>query len=308
MSLVGNGNLPRLLVVGARGFLGNFIVDQAGAAYKVIRGDRTRESGETDVAIDITDPSSVRSTFANVRPDVVILLAAISDIDRCQREPEQAFAVNLHGAESVANACAGSGSRLLFTSTGAVFNGRQHGYHEDDPVTPVSIYGETKAEAELVVRSLVPNSLILRVSLVLGRAGRPGTNSLLDAMIGRWQKGEALSASVVESRNPIDASTLSQWMLELLADEQLSGTFHTGATESMSRFELAQAIAASLQVSPDLVKPELHPPAGRAPRGADHLLLTEKINKACATKAPSCKQVIERSLNEVAESSLRTGV
>ena len=55
MSLVGKGDLPRLLVIGARGFLGNFIVDRAASAYEVIRGDRTRVSEDTDVAIDITE-------------------------------------------------------------------------------------------------------------------------------------------------------------------------------------------------------------------------------------------------------------
>ena len=297
-----------MLVIGARGFLGQFVVDHAGAAYEVIRGDRTRESLETDVAIDVTNASSVRNTFDEVRPDVVILLAAISDIDRCQREAEQAFDVNLNGAERVANACARSGARLLFTSTGAVFDGHKHGYTEDDPVSPISIYGETKAEAEQTVQLLVPRSIILRVSLVLGRTGRAGTNSLLDTMVRRWKNGETISSSVLESRNPIDASTLSQWMLELLADEQCSGIFHTGATDSMTRYELAQAIASALHVSSDLVKPELHPAAGRAPRGADHLLLTDKISKACGTQPPSCEQVMERALNEVAESSLRTGV
>jgi dTDP-4-dehydrorhamnose reductase len=308
MSLGRSGRLPRLLVVGARGFLGTFVVDRAGSLYEVLRGDRSREGGETDVVIDITDTASVRKAFAEVRPDAVILLAAISDIDRCQRDREQAIAVNLYGAENVANACARTGSRLLFTSTGAVFDGLKHGYSEEDEVSPVSVYGETKANAEVVVRSLVPNVLVARVSLVLGRTGKPGTNSLLDSMIRRWNGGETLAASVLESRNPIDAPTLSQWFIELLSDEGNYGVFHTGATDSMSRYELAKAIAARLDISSDLVQPELHPAPGRAPRGADHLLLTTKISSVCATQPPSCQKVIERSLNEVAEGSLRTGV
>lgn len=295
-------------MIGARGFLGTFVTERASSFYEVIRGDRTRDDADTDVVIDITQPASVRSAFDECRPNAVLLLAAISDIDRCQRDPELAVTVNLGGAENVAEACARTGARLLFTSTGAVFNGLKHGYSEEDEVTPISVYGETKANAEVSVKALVPDAIVARVSLVLGRTGKPTTNSLVDNMIRRWDKGEVLSASVLETRNPIDAGTLSQWFLELLRDEQCKGIFHTGAIDSMSRFELASAIASRLGVSPQLVKPELQAALGRAPRGADHLLLTHKISSVCTTQPPSCLEVIERSLNEVAEGSLRTGV
>ncbi|WP_158750380.1 sugar nucleotide-binding protein [Acidobacterium sp. S8] len=106
-------------MIGARGFLGSFIT-RSSSRYQVVRADRTRESGETDLVVDVAEAASVRAAIDEVQPDAVLLLAAISDIDRCQREPELATAVNLHGAEHIANACACNGARLLFTSTGAV--------------------------------------------------------------------------------------------------------------------------------------------------------------------------------------------
>lgn len=308
MSLGARGALPRLLVIGARGFLGTFLAARASSLFEVLRGDRSRESDETDVVIDITNPASVKKAFAESRPNVVVLLAAISDIDRCQRDRQLAVDVNLYGAEHVANTCEQAGARLLFTSTGAVFDGLKHGYSEDDEVSPISVYGETKANAEVVVKALAPTAIIARVSLVLGRTGKPVTNSLVDSMIRRWAAGETLSTSVLESRNPIDAGTLSRWFVELLSDAHNSGIFHTGSTDSMTRYQLAKAIADRLNIAPELVKEELQPAPGRAPRGADHLLLTNKISHVCTTQPPSCEEVIERSLNEVAEGSLRTGV
>ena len=308
MSLGIREALPRLLVIGARGFLGTFLAERVSSHYEVLRGDRSREGNETDIVIDITDPASVKTAFAECRPNAVVLLAAISDIDRCERNRQLAVDVNLYGAEHVANACERAGAKLLFTSTGAVFDGLKHGYSEEDEVTPISVYGETKANAETVVKALVPSAIVARVSLVLGRTGKPGTNSLVDGLIRRWAAGETVSASVLESRNPIDAGTLCQWFVELLSDDRNSGIFHTGSTDAMTRYELAKAIADRLNISPELVKEELQPAPGRAPRGADHLLLTDKISHTCTTQPPSCEQVIERSLNEVAEGGLRTGV
>ncbi|MCU1250541.1 MAG: dTDP-4-dehydrorhamnose reductase [Edaphobacter sp.] len=304
MSLRENGNLPRLLVIGARGFLGCFVSHRGSSCYEVVKADRTHAGYETDVVIDVADAASVRAGIDSVRPDAVALLAAVSDIDRCQREPGLAVAVNVHGAEEVASACARIGARLLFTSTGAVFDGRKHGYSEEDAVSPLSVYGETKAQAEKVVRALVPSALVLRVPLVLGRSGRAGSNSLLDSMMRRWSAGEVVSASTLESRNPVDAGTLSQWMLELLTDECNRGIFHAGATDTMTRYDIVRAYADCLHIPEQLMRAEREQPPGRAPRGLHHLLLTSKISAVCATPVPSCKEVIERSLNEVAEGSL----
>ena len=300
MKVAVNNNLPRMLVIGARGFLGTFFVNRSRNMYEVVRADRTRTSEGTDVVIDIADEASVDAGMEETRPDLVVLLAAISDIDLCERKPEMAIAVNMRGPEHVANACARQDARLLFTSTGAVFDGLKQGYSEEDTPTPLSVYGKTKVQAEGVIAQLVPSAVTVRVSLVLGRTGKQGTNSLMDNLSRRWKAGEAVSASVLESRNPIDAGTMSSWMLELLSDENNHGIFHTGATEAITRYELAKAVAKQMNVPAELVTPEFAPAAGRAPRGAHQLLLTDKINRACKTQAPSCEEVIERSLNEFA--------
>lgn len=300
MSLEESSKQSKLLVIGARGFLGTFFTSRATGMYQVFCGDRSWEAGRTDVLVDITDRASVANAFAEISPDAVVLLAGMSDIDRCERNPDEAMAVNLHGAENVARACVESGARLLFTSTGAVFDGLKHGYSEEDAVSPVSVYGESKARAEDAILNLLPDALIVRVSLVLGKTGKSGTNSLLDTMIRRWDAEETISASVLESRNPIDAHTLSCWFLELLSGERKAGIFHAGATDTMTRYELARAIADRLHIEPRLVREELAPVPGRAPRGANHLLLPAKIGSGCTTQPPSCEEVINRSLNEVA--------
>ncbi len=291
---------PRLLILGARGFLGSAISSLAASSHNLLRADRSRTGPETDLVVDITDQHQVEIVLRDQRPDQVLLLSAISDIDRCEREPEQAIAINLHGPEHVANTCAQMGARLLFTSTGAVFDGKKIGYRESDPVSPLSVYAKTKADAEQAILAIMPTAIVVRVSLVLGRAARAGTNSLVDSLIRRWSAGEVVRAATHEFRNPIDALTLSTWFLELFANPNAAGILHTGASEAASRYQIASALATQLGIPPALVAPEDQPPPGRAPRGAHQHLLSTRLQQFCNTPIPDFQAVIQRSLHEFA--------
>ncbi len=286
----------RILVIGARGFLGTYTAQAATASdtFDVIRADRIGTGQPGSIELDIADASTVERAFRLIEPDFVVLLAAMSDIDRCEQMPEQAFAANARGAENVANACARSNARLLFTSTAAVFDGSKHGYREEDEVAPLSVYGKTKAWAENAVMTLNPSAIVIRFALVLGFARKSGTNAMLDTVIEKWKAGEPVSFSTRETRNPIDASSLAGLIISMIADHQVSGLYHVGASDSISRYELGKRLAARAGVSVDLVRPQGDPPPGRAPRGDDHFLLTEKIQRLYKSEIASCDQVIER--------------
>jgi dTDP-4-dehydrorhamnose reductase len=261
---------------------------------EVVPGDR--HSADTGgVVIDVSDASSVNHAFHATRPDAVLLLAAMSDIDRCQAQPEEAFAVNVRGAEIVANACAQANARLVYASTAAVFDGRRHTYREDDEVCPLSVYGMTKACAEKIVRALVPAAAVVRVSLVLGWARRRGTNSMLNTLRERWQEGKPVSFPVSEIRNPIHVAAAAETMIALLLDHSdAGGIYHAGASDSISRYEMGLRLAALSGVPDHLVQPQVKPVPGRAPRGEHHFLLTEKLERLLGTEAQTCEQVMQR--------------
>ncbi len=284
----------RLLVIGAGGFLGMHAVRYAEGKFEVARGERSANGETGTIRVDISDVASVDNAFAQVRPNCVLLLAAMSDIDACEARPEEAFATNAKGAENVAKACAQTNARLLFTSTAAVFDGRKHGYQEEDNVSPLSVYGKTKVWAENVVRSLLPASVILRFGLVLGFARKSGTNAMLDNLLQKWKAGETVNFPTCEMRNPIDARSLSTIMIDMLSNSELGGIYHVGSADSISRYELGKRLAARVGVSESLVHPQETPSPRRAPRGEDHFLLTDKIHRDCHIVAATSDQVIER--------------
>jgi len=228
-----------------------------------------------------------------------MLFSAISDIDRCQQFPDEAEAVNLRGPQNVADACAASNARLLFTSTGAVFDGEKHGYSEEDPVSPVSIYGETKVEAEKAVLALGPSAIVVRIALVIGFAANNGTNSILDSLKKKWTSGQIVALPVNEQRNPIDAATASRFMLELLRKSAI-GIFHIGCSDPITRYDLGLKLVHRMGYPRNQVQPQWEPIPGRAPRGPDHYLLTDKLRAASAIPIPTCEQVIERCFDVAA--------
>src|ERR1700730_4896057 len=290
----------RLLLIGASGFLGAYAARRFPESFDIFTGSRAAVVDSRSVQIDITDVSSVDATFQRVKPDAVLLLAALSDIDRCEAEPDLAFATNVRGPENVAHACARSNARLLFTSSAAVFDGSKHGYTEDDAPTPLSVYGETKARAEAAVLAILPSTIILRIALAIGFAGKKGTNAMLENLSARWACGSPVATPTFEYRNPIDAAALSSFMLELMKHQDAHGIFHAGAKESISRYGLNLKLAERMGYPSELVLAETHPAPGRAPRGLDHFLLTDKIRVVCNTPIPSCDEVIARCFDEVA--------
>ncbi len=274
--------------------MGTYAARRAAKRFDVICGERGAVEGQGQVAMDIRDARSVTRAFEKAQPDYVLLLAGMADIDRCEAQPEEAFAVNSRGAENVANACARANARLLFTSTAAVFDGSKHGYWEEDATSPLSVYGKSKVFAEKAVTALMPSAVILRFALALGFSRRRGAKTMLDSLLEKWNAGEAVFLSTRESRNPLDADSLSETMLRLLEAREVSGVVHAGASDAVTRHELGKRLAARAGVAAELVRPQDAPVAGRAPRGEDHFLLTDKLHKAIDVERLTTDQAIER--------------
>jgi len=297
------GSARTVLIVGGSGFIGQHLTEIARASWKVYIADQSvQEPSDTCYRLDVTDAEDVHSLCEKVRPDAVANLAAISDIDHCEREQSQARAVNVLGASNVAKECAKSGARLVFLSSAAVFDGLKHGYSEGDSPNPLSVYGQTKLEAEKAINEIHPSANILRPALVLGLSRGHGTNALLNKWVDSWREGKPLKVPTEEYRNPIDASTLAKVILSLADHPTTKGIYHIGALDSASRYEIAQKVAQALGYPPSMIIPHKESSPDRAPRGRDHFLLTDRIRKVCSIPLGTIDDVVRRSLNELAQS------
>ena len=135
----------------------------------------------TDVAtLDITDAAAVARAIAGAHPDAVVNAAAYTAVDRAEADPETAAAVNRDGAANVAQACAAAGIPLVHVSTDYVFDGIKGApYTAADAVSPLGVYGRTKAEGEAAVAAALPAHVIIRTAWVFSAWGHNFARTML---------------------------------------------------------------------------------------------------------------------------------
>ena len=118
--------------------------------------------------LDITDKKSVFQVFEEIRPDVVIHLAAKTNVDDCEENSREAYLINALGTQNIAEACKKNHVTIVYISSLAVFNGEKEYFTEEDKPKPVNVYGKTKLLGEKAIQKLVKNHIIIRTGWIVG--------------------------------------------------------------------------------------------------------------------------------------------
>ncbi len=222
----------RITIFGASGLLGK-------ALMREWKEDQVTGLGSKDA--DIRDPRQVENAVEETHPDWIVLAAAYTDVDGCETNRELAFAVNRDGAAHVARAAEEHGSRLLCLSTDYVFDGNKTiPYEVDDPRAPQSIYGRSKAEAEVQVEQILPGSCIVRTSWLFGAGGKCFPDTILKLASTRAQ------IDVVNDQlgSPTYAIDLARAIIQLCR-KGAKGVVHVTNRGQCTWFDFARAIVSA---------------------------------------------------------------
>lgn len=237
----------RVAVTGANGLLGGEAVDLLAGRHEVLalgRGRPRLPAGAYRwVDSDLGDGRSVAEALLEFRAEAVLHAGAFTDVDGCERDPEQAWRVNVGGTEQVARACRSLGARLVAISTDYVFDGAAGPYGEDDLPDPRGAYARTKRVGEEAALLLVRDAAVARVAVVY--SGRPGAKpTFATQIVERLSRGEEVRAFLDQFVSPTLARNAAEMTVELLLETDYRGVLHTSGATVVDRVAFAHAVAA----------------------------------------------------------------
>jgi dTDP-4-dehydrorhamnose reductase len=161
----------RIYIAGCGGMLGE-------AVYRTLSARCDVRATDIDINepwlayADIRDHAAVLADIQTYAPDAIVNLAALTDLEQCEREPDNAWATNAYAAEVLGRAAADRDIPYVFISTAGIFDGLKDVYTEDDEPVPLSVYGKTKHYAEKAIQTSVPRHLVLRAGWMMGAGPR----------------------------------------------------------------------------------------------------------------------------------------
>ena len=205
---------------------------------KVLEARGIEYKGVSSKDLDITDASAVTEMITEYNPDAVIHCAAWTKVDLAEDEPEKCWAVNVDGTRNIASACRKLGCKMVYISTDYVFPGDgAEPYMPEDDANPQSVYGASKYAGELVVKSLLANYFIVRISWVFGING----NNFVKTMLRLAETRSELNVVCDQIGSPTYTADLAPLLCDMIKTEKY-GIYHATNEGFCSWAEFASEI------------------------------------------------------------------
>ena len=273
-------NRKKVLITGSNGLLGQKLVYQILDEGKfdciaTSRGENRliRKEGYSFYSMDSTILEEVKSVFELQRPDIVINTAAMTNVDACELEKEQAVLQNETSVENLLTVLQSLQSQtyqphLIHLSTDFIFDGTHGPLTEDEVPNPLSHYAITKWNAEKRVQASSLKWSIVRTVLVYGLVDNMSRSNIVLWAKGALEKGQNINVVDDQFRSPTLAEDLASGCL-LVAEKESLGVYNISGKDFMSILELVQRVAKFWKLNSDLITPSksetIKQPAKRPP-------------------------------------------
>ena len=266
---------PKILITGINGLLGPYLARVASRYGQVAGLSRNAK----EYPCDLKDESEVRNVVRDFKPTIVLHAAAITDVDVCERNPNEAELVN-HKATRTLSQLLSPDTYMIFFSTIAVYPNLR-GPHVEGAENPINVYGRTKLNAERDVLKR-KKSLILRTTLI-GKSLTSSRSSLSDFIINNLKDGNPITLFSDVLFSPLHTSTLSELTMQAV-DKGLRGVYNASTADGVSKSEFGFMVAKKFGLDADkIIIGSSNKILGRAPRSLDSRLdpslLEDKLSR-----------------------------
>ena len=228
-------SLKNILIIGANGFLGSNILQLRRSKevkdqyFQFLAADLKNSNIPHDVTfyhINITNPQDTLKKIEKISPDVIILTAAMTNVDQNEVDKELATAINTEGPKNVFIACKKTDSKLIFMSTDFIFDGisKEGNYNENDAPNPLSHYAKTKFNAEKAIINSEIEYAICRTAVLYG--WNKQKHNFITWIIKKLQQNEPIQIVTDQLNSPTFVKNLAEILLQLIKKDA-KGIYHT---------------------------------------------------------------------------------
>lgn len=230
--------MKKILVTGGYGAIGSYTQTIFNKSKVILRGK---------ASLDVSKKIHVIKQVEKYRPDLIMHLAALTDVDLCERKKKLAMDINFRGTKHVASVCKQYNIPLVYISTSVVFDGENSpsvGYTEKDKTAPINIYGKTKLLGEEIIKKLVKNYLIVRIGWLIG--GREKEKKFIKHVFQKIKNGETVYAVNDIFGTIAYGKDLMKFIKERLEKNEF-GLYHFASSGICSRFDMTLKLKAILR-------------------------------------------------------------
>ena len=245
----------RVLVTGGLGYIGKFICSCLKNKYDIVSTDcrKPEHIAEKFEYLDITDERQVKRQLLSIKPDTIIHLAGIKDLNFSQKNKELTYNINVCGTNNLISVCKDTGAKMIFLSTDYVFDGQKGMYKEEDAVNPQTYYGFTKVEAEKSISESLDNYVIIRTGGVFGSYDG-AMSPLFSWLLDNLKAVKPVDAYTDVYNTPTPLEILGEGMDKVIKTKS-TGLFHIAGPKKINRSDFFKKIAKHFGFDQALIRP-----------------------------------------------------